>query len=323
MLYLQIALGFVLLLGGAEVMVRGAVAVARRLGVSTLIIGMTVVAFGTSAPELVVSLQATLGGSGGMALGNLVGSNIANVLLILGAAALLKPIDTGHGTLLRDSAVLIVGTLLFSGLVLRGEIDMIGGIVLIIAFAAFLRTTMKGQDGVSDSLSEEVEEIGEVKGPIVVAWLMTIAGLIALLYGADQLVEGGTELARQFGVSEEVIGLTVIAFGTSLPELAASVVAALRGHSDLALGNVIGSNLFNILGIAGIVSVVHPIPVPDQIFYFDIWVMLIATLIMIPFAITNREFNRIEAGIFLFAYGGYVVAQATRFPVKVVEYFTA
>ncbi|GAB6051526.1 calcium/sodium antiporter [Magnetospira thiophila] len=325
MTYLLIALGFVLLLGGAEVMVRGSVAVARKLGISTLVIGMTVVAFGTSAPELVVSLQASLSGFGGMALGNLVGSNIANVLLILGAAAILKPIATGHGTMLRDGTVLVLGTILFTGLVLLREIDIFGGAVLLVAFAIFLRITLKGDkdDGLGESLVEEVEEMGQFKGPILLAWLMMIAGLGALLYGADLLVEGGTILARQFGVSEEVIGLTVIAFGTSLPELAASVVAAVRGHSDLALGNVVGSNLFNILGIAGIVAVVSPIPVPDQIFYFDIWVMLGATLLMLPFALTSREFSRLEAAIFLVGYGGYVVAQATRFPDRIVGYFAA
>ncbi len=317
MLYAQIAFGFVLLLGGAEIMVRGSVAVARRLGVSTLLIGMTVVAFGTSAPELVVTLQATLSDAGEMALGNLIGSNIANVLLILGAAAAVKPIATGHPTMIRDGWVLIVGSLLFGGLVLLGEIDRWSGALLLAGFGAFLWITTRQGDGVSDSLLEEAEELGRFRGPTLLAWIMVVGGLVGLLYGADHLVEGGTALARQFGVSEEVIGLTVIAFGTSLPELAASMVAAFRNHSGLALGNVIGSNLFNILGIAGIVAVVHPIPVPQQILGFDIWAMLIATMLLIPFAITNRAFSRGEAVAFLVLYGGYVAAQVTGLPVVV------
>ncbi len=323
MLYLQIVLGLVLLLGGAEIMVRGSVAVARRLGVSTLVIGMTVVAFGTSAPELVVTLKANLEGVGGMALGNLVGSNIANVMLILGAAAVLKPISTGHVTLVRDGWVMVAGTVLFTGLVLLGEVGLPSGIALLAAFAAFLWITIRGGNGVGNSLVGEAEELGRFKGPAPIAWMMVVAGLAGLLFGADQLVAGGTELARRFGVSEEVIGLTVIAFGTSLPELAASIVAAVRGHSDLALGNVVGSNLFNILGIAGIVAVVQPLPVPLQIIGFDIWVMLAATLILMPFAITNRELSRSEAAVLLIGYVGFIAAQATGLPVAIAGWLAS
>ena len=314
MMYFQVIAGFVLLLGGAEFLVRGAVALSNRLGVSPLVIGMTVVAFGTSAPELVVSLNAALSGSAGLALGNVVGSNIANILLVLGATGLVAPIIISPGALIRDGMALLGGSLLFTGLCWRGEIVGWGGGVLLIFFAAFLgysywRET-HGADDAAEIHLKEAEEYQDLPDSLWIAWGALLAGLAGVIYGADLLVEGGTAIARAAGVSEEVIGLTLIAFGTSLPELAASVVAAFRKHTDLALGNVVGSNLFNVLGVIGTVAVVTPLQVPTQILTFDLWVMIGATVLLIPFLATGLRLSRTEAVIFLAGYVAYIAAQA-------------
>ncbi len=314
MLYLQIIAGFLLLMGGAEVLVRGSVAVARSFGISTLVIGMTVVALGTSAPELIVALQAALSGAEAMAVGNVVGSNIANVLLVLGVAGMIRPIMVKPRGFYGDSIVLVGGSLLFAGLCWRGVIGLGSGLLLLAAFLAFgaysyWRET-RGHDPAADTIALEVEEMGGLPRSVWAAWLMVAGGLGVLLYGADILVEGGVAVARAAGVSDEVIGLTLIALGTSLPELAASAVAAWRGHVDVALGNVFGSNLFNILGIAGIVAVVAPLPVPPQIAVFDLWVMLATTALLIPFLMSGWRLNRGEAGVLVTLYGAYIGIQA-------------
>lgn len=314
MMYLKVAIGFVLLLVAAEFMVRGAVALARKMGISPLVIGMTVVAIGTSAPELVVGLEAALSGAAGLALGNVVGSNIANVLLILGAAGIIAPIVSKEGALLRDAVVLIGGSVLFAFFCMQGQIGMIPGIILVAALAGFLFSSYKREHdhgGPDAELHvEEVEEVGSLPENIFVVLAALFGGIAGILYGADLLVGGGVEIARSYGVSEEVIGLTLIALGTSLPELAASVVAAFRGHADVAIGNVVGSNLFNILGIAGVVAIVTPLPVASQIVSFDIWVMLAATAMMLPLLLWGWRLNRTAAALFLVGYSGYIALQA-------------
>jgi len=315
MIYLQVAFGFLLLLGGAEILVRGSVAIARELNVSTLVIGMTVVAFGTSAPELVVSLNAALDGTADIAVGNVVGSNVANVLLILGSAGLVHPIAARQQPLVRDAAVLVAGSMLFVALAWNGTLDLLSGAVLLLAFFGFLtdsyRREVRGEHGAAgESLLDEVEELGRVRGPRWWSWALAVGGLIGVLVGAELLVDGGVAIARTFGVAEEVIGLTLIAIGTSLPELAASVVAALRGHADVAVGNVIGSNLFNILGVAGTVAVTTSVTVPEQIRLFDIWVMLVATLAMLPFLVGGWRFGRVAGVAFLVVYVAYIALQA-------------
>ena len=317
MMLLQIAAGFVLLLGGADALVRGAVDLARRLNVSTLVIGMTVVAFGTSAPEFVVSLNAAWSGSPGIALGNVIGSNVANVLLILGTAALVMPIPARQRPLYMDSAVLTVGTLLFAGAIMLGQIDRLAGGVLTIAFLAFLFSSywreMRGdKDVAAASHSQEVEEAAKRCMPLWLAWIALIGGIAGVVFGADLLVGGGVALARMYGISEAVIGLTLIAVGTSLPELAASVMAARRGHSDVAVGNVLGSNLFNMLGVIGPVAIVAPLTVPAEMIAVDIWVMLGATILMMPLLLSRRRFSRAGGFLFLALYAGYMVAQAMR-----------
>jgi len=315
MMYLMIIAGFVFLLGGADVFVRGAVAVAGKLDVPPLVIGLTVVAFGTSAPELLVSLDAATAGSGSMALGNVVGSNIANLLLIVGAAALVKPIMVKPFALMRDTVMLVGGSLLFAWFSWHGEIGVMQGAVLLFALLVFLgsayRREASGIDPAAADLHiQEIEEYKGLRGSMWALWMTLLAGLAGLIFGAHLLVEGGVSVAREFGVAEEVIGLTVLAIGTSLPELAASVVAALRGHSDVAIGNVVGSNMFNVLAVVGIVSMVTPLQAPSQILEFDLWVMLAVTVVMIPYLLGGLRLGRGAAILFLTAYTAYIFLQA-------------
>tara|TARA_R110000787_G_scaffold274979_1_gene383159 strand:+ start:5233 stop:6210 length:978 start_codon:yes stop_codon:yes gene_type:complete len=314
MMYLQVIGGFIVLLVAAEAMVRGAVILAEKMGISPMVIGMTVVAFGTSAPELVVSLDAALGGSAGLAIGNIVGSNIANVWLILGAACLVTPILAKPGALKRDVAMLIGGSLLFVALCSMGELGLLAGVVLLIVFAGFIITSYARGKGDPDVIKEQIEELEELEKGIPknvpVALLATVAGIIGLAFGADLLVKGGAEIATSFGVSDEVIGLTLFAFGTSLPELAASVVAAYRGHPDVAIGNIIGSNIFNMLLVGGVVAMVAGLPVPGQVLIFDNWIMLLAVAMLIPVLLGRMKLNRAYAGVFLVLYFAYVGAQA-------------
>ena len=313
MMYLQVIAGLGLLLAAAELLVRGAVAVARRLGISPLVVGMTVVAVGTSAPELVVGLRAALGGAPGIALGNVVGSNIANVLLILGGAGIIRPIIVRDRAFHRDAVVLVAGSLLFAGLCWRGVVRVWSGALLLAVFLAFLAHAYwreaRGGDDASHSFVGEAHEGGISAGPWWLGWAALILGIAGVIFGADILVNGGVEMAHTVGVSEEVIGLTLFAVGTSLPELAVSIRAVARGHAEMALGNIVGSNLFNVLGIIGAVAVVAPLPVPDQIRMFDLWVMLGATLLLLPYLLGYRSLRRLEAAAILAAYGAYVALQ--------------
>lgn len=311
MIYLQVFAGFALLVGAAELMVRGAVMLAERFGVSPLVIGMTVVAIGTSAPELVVSVRAAFEGAPGLAVGNVVGSNIANVLLILGVAALISPIQRNEKSLRRDSAMLIGGTLLFIALALRGVLDALAGGLLLFGFIVFLaisywRDTHDAGGDDDDTLAEFEGWPKSLAGEI----FAVLAGLVGLAVGAEVLIDGGVQVARMFGVSEEVIGLTLFAFGTSLPELAATIVAARRGHGEVGIGNVLGSNLFNILGVAGVTAALVPLPLSAKVVGFDMWVMLAATLVMVPVVAFGWRLTRVAGGVLLAAYLVYVWLQS-------------
>lgn len=312
MMYLQVLAGFLLLLGGADILVRGAVTVARRMGISTMIIGMTVVAFGTSAPELIVSMEAALTGAPGIAVGNIVGSNIANVMLIIGLTALCMPIAGQPRSMTVDAAILLAGTLLFIAVAWSGVIGTWDGLLLLAAFAGFMaascwREARGRADPAAESRRQEVAEIGILKGRWL-GWLAVAAGLAGLLLGSDLLVQGGIAIARTYGVPEAVIGLTLIAIGTSLPELAASVVAGLRGHADVAIGNVLGSNLFNMLLVGGTVAGVTPLPVEAEFLDFDMWIMLGATVLFLP-ALLGFRFGRTGGAAFVVLYAGYIAAQ--------------
>ncbi len=308
MVYFFIIGGFILLLSGAEIVVRGAVGIADKLQISRLIVGMTIIAFGTSAPEFLVTLKAALAGSSALAIGNVVGSNISNILLVTGVAALLMPITLGAEDLRRDGWMLLTGTGLFLVCALRSVIDLPRGIVLLLFFFGFLTYSYLREKHRFVELEGNLQKGSEpVAQNIFKLLIYLILGFAALIYGAEILVKGGVRVARIHGVSEAVIGLTVMAIGTSLPELVTSVVAAIRKHSDVALGNIVGSNVINVVGIVGVVSIVTPLSVPSRVINFDGWVMLAATLLLMPYMIGSRlEIGRFQALLFLFAYIVYI-----------------
>lgn len=310
MVYLEIVVGLVLLVVGAELLVRGSVALARRLEVSPLLIGLTLVGFGTSTPELVASVTAALRGSPGIAVGNVVGSNICNVLLILGACALVQPLSTTRRAFVRDGPVLLVA----SGLVLAaawlGELSRPFGaafVAMLVGYIAYTYWTEKDHPAESAALHEaEADQVPALKASWPVATLAAIGGIGVLVIGAGLLVDGAIAVARDSGVSETVIGLSVVALGTSLPELATSIVAAIRKEADVAIGNIVGSNIYNCLGILGVTALVQPVAVPAEIMNVDVWVMLAATVLLVVFALTGSRINRWEGGLFLAGYVGYV-----------------
>lgn len=294
--YVGLGLGILLLAGDA--LVKGAVNLSLRLGVPALIVSLTIVAFGTSAPELLVSVQAILRDAPGIALGNVVGSNVANILLVLGIPALLATMHTSEFDT-RNSFVQMIGaTLLFIALCWFGPLNWISGLILLAALAAMLghalHETRKHRRAVAAAALEEVEKI-EGADPDLPWWKIITylgVGLIGLPVGADLLVDGASNIAQRFGMTEAAIGLTLVAVGTSLPELATTVVAALRRQADVALGNVIGSNMFNLLGIMGVASLVGTIPINDQFLQVDLWVMLGASLLLIPFVFFRVDIKR-------------------------------
>ena len=313
MTYFLIIAGFALLLFGGESVVRGSVALAQRLGVSPLIVGLTIVGFGTSLPEMVVSVNAALVGSPGLAVGNVVGSNIANILLILGVAAVIAPIAVHPGAVKRDLLGMSAATLVYVGLGMSGQIVFWQGVLMLIALMSYIGFTVwhdnKSNDEAAELHRDEAAEMGEIPLRTVSIAGIIIVGLFAVVVGAEWLVTGATTLATEFGVPEEVIGLTVVAIGTSLPELATSIVAAYRGHSDVCVGNVLGSNLFNLFGITGVTALLTPLPFSDKIVSFDLWILLAATAIIIPFMLTGRRISRPEGIVLLILYVSFIASQ--------------
>ena len=304
--------GFVLLLFGAEYLVRGAVGLANRFNVSPMVIGMTIVAYGTTAPELVVSVEAALSGAPGIAVGNVVGSNIANILLILGTASLVYPIRCTPSLLYRDSSVMLGAAFLFVGLALTGMITRAQGglmIAAIISFSIYTYWAERRRSRTHDILEQEAEEFSEGPRSVWLAMLAVIGGVVSVVVGARLLISGATAAARYFGVGEEVIGLTVVAVGTSLPELATAVVAAWRKHTDVAIGNVIGANIYNVLAIMGVVSIITPLQIPAQIVQFDIWFMLAVTFALLVAVVVFKGVSRTIGSLFLAAYALYVMLQ--------------
>lgn len=312
-LFLIIA-GFILLLGGGEALVRGSVAVATKLGVSKLVIGLTLVGFGTSAPELVTSIEAALSGASGIAIGNVVGSNIANILLIIGISAIILPMFCPREAISRDGTVMIIATALLVLACFMGEISHIMGLIFLLGLISYLAMTFhierRQKDMAGEMLEHESEAMPSPIKSIPLNLLIAVGGMGVLVLGANLLVQGATDLAKGLGVSDTVIGLTVVAVGTSLPELATSIMAAMKRQSDVAIGNVIGSNIFNILGILGITALLKPIPVPEQILQFDLWVAVAASAALMLFAYTGRHITRIEGGILLGAYAAYIATVA-------------
>lgn len=312
--------GLLILVAGGELLVRGAVRLATSLGISPLVVGLVLVGFGTSSPELVTSLLAAFRGSSGIAIGNVVGSNICNILLILGAAATISAIPVSRSSFIRDGVALAGASAVLLGIVLAGEVGRLAGSVLLLAMAFYIATVYQQEKKASGPGplpgSQEATALFGRRvsvGRIVFDGGLFSLGLLMVFVGARFLVDGSISMAQAFGISDAVIGLTVVAIGTSLPELVASVMAALRGQAALGFGNVIGSNLYNILCIVGVTAVVHPLEVPEEIVRFDIWVMLGATALLFLFTLTEWKIRRSEGAFMLatyFAYMGWLVLYA-------------
>jgi cation:H+ antiporter len=307
--WFDIAFGLVLLLAGGELLVRGAVSAAKALGVSPLLIGLTLVGFGTSTPELVTSLTAALSGSPGIAVGNVVGSNTANILFILGLAALIYPLAIDPKGFARDAIMLVASALACLAVVLYGRMSAIVGIAFIASLIVYVIYVYLQEKRVPDAAAVVAEHRCEDARPgssnIAVSLVMAIGGIGLTIWGAGYLVNGSIALAKGLGISDTIIGLTIVAVGTSMPELVTSVMAALRKHSDVAYGNIIGSNIYNVLFILGATSVIKPITIPEQIARFDIWVMLVATALLVIFARTGIKLQRWEGAVFVAVYAGY------------------
>ena len=311
MTYGLLALGLVLLIAGGDTLVRGATTAARSLGVSPLLIGLTLVGMGTSAPELVTSLTAVLAGSPGIAMGNVVGSNTANILLILGLAALISPIAVDRKAFRRDGWMLMLATAICVAVVVAGTIDYRWGLAMLAGLAVYLLWAWMGERRHRDREAREYDHLTEdapdARGGVWSSLGLAVIGIALTIGGARLLVDNAIIVAADLGVSDTVIGLTVVAIGTSLPELVTSAVAAFRRHSDVALGNVIGSNIYNVLGILGSTALVAPIRVPPEIIRLDIWVMVAATALVVLFVRTGMRIVRREGLALLVAYGGYIV----------------
>lgn len=300
--WLLSGLGLVILLLAGDALVRGAVNLSLRLGVPALIVSLTIVAFGTSAPELLISIKAVLDNAPGIALGNVVGSNTANILLVLGVPALMAAMHTSECDTRKTYLFMIAASVLFIALAFCGTFTIWSGLILLGALALVLgdalreardhrRACCAGGDGDGDEL-----ELLDEADPNMPYWrigIYLLLGLIGLPMGASLLVDNATIIARLYGISETVIGLTLVAIGTSLPELATTVMAALRRQADVALGNVIGSNMFNLLAIIGVATFFGPIAVDPEFLTFDLWVMLGASLLLIPFVFLRRDITRV------------------------------
>ena len=311
---LMIAGGFVLLYLGGETLVRGAESLALRLGLTPLIVGLTVVAFGTSSPELFVSVNAALDGLGDVAIGNAVGSNICNIALVLGIAALIQPIVVQAQLMRIDAPIMILCSLLLAGLLFDDVLDnkegliLIAGIIIYIVFSIWQARRNKA----NEMLEQEFADSMHQKRPSIgISLLFIVIGLVMLMFGAEFFVDGAVTIARSFGISEALIGLTLIALGTSLPELATTVVASVKGRGDIAIGNAIGSSIFNILAILGITAVVKPIE-RGAVEWMDIGVMAGIAVILLPMLFTKSKLSRWEGLLLLLCYGGYMALLSTR-----------
>lgn len=309
--FVEITIGLILLIIGADRFVHGAGAIARNLGIAPLLIGLTIVAFATSAPEILVSIIAASQGEPDLAVGNAIGSNIANIGLVLGVTAMLRPIELNSATLRREMPALLAVSLLTVSLFLDSYLSEVDGMVLLTGlFIVMVWLTRLGlRSATNDPIKAEYEaEIPrDVRNWVAIAWL--IAGLVMLLYGADLLVDGAVNIARALGVGEVVIGVTLVAIATSLPELAVSIVSALRGEFGLAIGNIVGSNIFNLLAVVGIASIIEPAQLPPSVLTLHIFVMVAFTLVL--FAMTydydgKGKISRFEGLSLIAAYAAYI-----------------
>ncbi len=309
---LWLLLGVGLLTVGGEGVVRGALAAARRLGVSPLLAGLVIVGFGTSAPELVVSVKAAFDQQPDIVLGNVVGSNIANMLLILGVSALIMPLTIHIKSLRRDGLSMLAATLLFMALANLHGVSRLDGFILFGVLVAYLIWAYRSErehldDPAAELHQAEANEYENLPLSIPLTLLFLIGGLALLLLGADRFLVGAVGLGQMFGVPEAIIGLTVVAVGTSLPELAVSIIAAIRRHADVAIGNVLGSNIFNLLSILGIASMLQPLPFGGRLQVVDQWALLGVSLLLLLFLFFGLRLSRVKGAVLLLVYVAYVV----------------
>jgi cation:H+ antiporter len=302
MTYLLFGVGLVILIAGGEGLVRGASGIARHFKLSPMVIGLTIVGFGTSAPELLVSVQAALQGQPGLALGNAIGSNIANILLILGVSAVIAPLVIPGRQMLRDLGFMLGSAILFWVMLLDGSISRLDGVILLAGLTLFLGLALRNGG------AEHADDSPLMAQPV--AWALTLGGLVAMVIGARLLVGAASTIARDFGVSEAVIGLTIVALGTSLPEMTTSVIAALRKQTDIAVGNVVGSNVFNLLGILGITAVITPIAAAPRFAQTDMVWVTVTTVALVAVALSLGRLPRAAGVVLLVAYGVYIVMAA-------------
>lgn len=314
--YLTLAAGLIILVIGGEATLRGAIGMAQMLGVSTAIIGLTVMGFGTSAPELVVTVRAALGGNADIGVGNIVGSNIANSLLILGVGALICPLFCDPRAVRRDGVVMVLAMLAFCLIGLTGEITSWQGGVMLLSLFAFLVWSYFHDKRTHDPAAELHEDFAEetpgVPDNKVIIGLYLVFGLAGLTFGAELMVDAAVRIAERAGMPQSVIGLTIVAFGTSLPELGATVIAAWRKHTDIAVASVLGSNIFNILGVLGVGALVTPLSVAPDIVAVDQWVMLAATAFLMPVLISGWRIDRREGFVLFTLYLAYLGSLAYR-----------
>lgn len=314
--------GFVLLIAGGDLLVRGAVRIAERLHLSPMLIGLTVVGMGTSMPELAASLQASLAGSPGIAIGNIVGSNIANILLILGTSALIAPMTVNTRALWRDGGVGAVSVLALLAAGMTVGLSRVAGIAFLVAMASYIYFAYRQERlGTSHTAAHDrASAMGDVdhalvpheqpSGKLSTALLLFLAGLALIVSGGTLLVDAAIVLAEALGVSEAVIGLTIVAIGTSLPELVTSAVAAFRKQGDIALGNVLGSNIYNVLFIGGVTGAIAPTDVPSSIMAFDLRFLIVTSVVVMFLAASGRRLSRWEGLVLLSSYIAYAVYTA-------------
>lgn len=308
--YILVAAGLTFLVVAGDSLVRGAVSMAQHLGVPSLVIGLTVVAFGTSAPELIVGVDAVLKGVPELTLGNVVGSNIANILLVVGLPAIILPMQCAAPGLVRNLLYMLAASLFVIAIGSFGEINFLYGLFLLFLLGWFifdsLNRARKSPQIASDALEDlEGLPVKPYGWPLTIT--LIVIGLGGLALGAHWLIDGSVSIARRLGVPESFIGLTLVALGTSLPELATAIIAALKRHGDVAVGNVVGSNVFNILGILGASSLVGTIPVAESFVRFDFWVMFASSFILLPYALKGATIGRIFGFILVAFYISYIV----------------
>ena len=302
-----ILLGFLLLVKGGDYLVEGAVAIAQRAKLSKMVIGMTVVGFGTSMPELLVSAQSALVGNSGIAIGNVVGSNIANIALILGVSSMIVPIASSRVTLRVDHPFMMLSAVLFVAVAMTGSIERWAGALMVLMLVSFVwYQVVKSRK--AEKRRAKIDELETT--PSMALWkalLVVAVSFAAMVFGSDKLVEGASDIAKQLGVSDRIIGLTIVAVGTSLPELFASVMASIKGESDMAIGNIIGSVTFNILSVIGISAIICPIQESNVGFAFDYLAMLVLGVMLWIFLRTHRKLVRWEGLILTLSYVAYLV----------------